>query len=295
MPRDPDVLISVERWRVRRSPQAGLRETAHPKGFDHCIFELIESRHNHSFVLAPPPATPRLSLVAQAEWLELEDAVSASPLVIASCPDRSRPASWLGGSRLLVVDSGATVRTIEQGYDDRTDPLPTSPELKGETMPPAGNSGDDRSFPKLKYRETDRVLTRHTSSKFDWTLVACSEGRVAGTVDLMTDVDDDEPELFVRMVRSAQAGTASAMLDELERRYPEHFIRGGPIRDHEPGGRQFLRRRLAEGLPTIHAPECSRDRCVCVEELSMLEDDDSQVERRSFRFDPTADHRLCDG
>ena len=160
-------------------------------------------------------------------------------------------------------------------------------------MPPADDLEDDPPRPELNFRETDQTPTKNTSSKFDWTLVACLDGQVVGTVDLMTDVDDDEPELFVRMVRSAQPGTASAMLDELARGYPAHFIRGGPLCDHEPGGRQFLRHRLADALPTIHAPDCSTDHCVCVGELSEFEEADSRVERRRYQFDPAASRRLC--
>lgn len=113
-------------------------------------------------------------------------------------------------------------------------------------MPPSGhNSKGESDGPPYFFRETERTPTGNTSSKFDWMLVACCDGLVAGTLDLMTDVADERPEIFVRMVRSARAGTASAMLDELIYRYPEHLIRGGPISEHEPGGRQFLRRRIA--------------------------------------------------
>lgn len=146
--------------------------------------------------------------------------------------------------------------------------------------------------PRPEFRETERWQTRNTTSKFDWTLVASGDEQVVGTMSLMTDIDSDEPWIYVRMVRSAQPGVASAMLDELVRRYPEHFVHGGPVTDHEPGGRQLLRRRLARGLSTIHTPGCSRDSCVCVEQLRPFEKADSLAERRFHEFDVAESRRL---
>ena len=161
-------------------------------------------------------------------------------------------------------------------------------------MPPTAHAtepGPRRD--RLVFSETERSRTRNTSSKCDWTLVACLDGIVVGQMQLMTDLDDEHPEVFVRMVRSARAGTGSALLDELVRRYPGHFIRGGPISDHEPGGRQFLRHRLASGLPTIHGPECSEHKCVCATKLSELGEADSGVARRFHEFTDEVSRRQC--
>ena len=161
-------------------------------------------------------------------------------------------------------------------------------------MPPtdhASEPGPRRD--RFVFSETERSRTRHTSSKYDWTLVACLDNMVVGQMELMTDEADEHPEVSVRMVRSARAGTGSALIDELVRRYPDHFIRGGPISDHEPGGRQFLRHRLGGGLPTIHGPECSEDRCVCATELREFEEADSGVARRFHEFTDGVSRRLC--
>lgn len=163
-------------------------------------------------------------------------------------------------------------------------------------MPPTDHASElGPSRDRLVFRETERSRTRRTSSKYDWTLVACLDGMVVGTLDLMTDVDDEQPEVFVRMVRSARSGTASALLDELARRYPDHFIRGGPISDHEPGGRQLLRRRLDQGLPTIHDPACSEVQCFCEAKLRVHAATDAQSERHFHEFDIDAGSRLCPG